>query len=133
MNVLFTLPLITDSLNPCRISWRVNMSTIVPYPMNNGVTCCPLWRLNIIGKVMWPISRGLHPLRQLWLIMSETTPQGFHVRRGQGLVSYHPAKIRARILPRIMGLRATAYYARRKKYLSASGNCVAPRIALEKL
>ena len=48
--MLSELTLITESLHPCRMSCKINMRNIVPYPNKNGVKSCSTYNLNMIEK-----------------------------------------------------------------------------------
>ena len=50
LNMRFALEIRTDFLNPFRMNWRGKASTIVPYPIKNGVALRPPYRLKITGK-----------------------------------------------------------------------------------
>ena len=78
----------TESLHPYRMNWRVNMRTIIPYTMNNGVTLCSLYNLKIIVKGVRPRSRGFQPPIQSSFILISTTILGCCIIRRRVLVSY---------------------------------------------
>ena len=69
-NTLFESLLSKDQLHPCSMNCRINMRTIVPYPIKNGVTFCLPYSLNISGKGMSPRSKGLQPTIQRLLILT---------------------------------------------------------------
>ena len=123
----------TDFLHIFRMNWMKKVRNIVLCLVNNGVTFCPPWRLKITGKWLRLKSRNLRPISQRQPIMTVMRIQGCHIRRRQVLISYRPASIRSIIPPSILVPIVTAYCARRQKYLSASGDLIAPKIDLEKV
>ena len=133
LRMRFTLQLGMEFLHPCRINLTNKFSNIVPCLINNVVTLCPLWRLEIIGKDLRFKSRNSRSLRNHRTILTTMRPQGCHVRRSQVMVSYRYISSRARIPPKIVVSRVTVYCVRRQECLSACGYRIAPKFALEKV
>ena len=121
-----------ESLNPCKMNWKINMRTIAKYPISNCVTFCPPWRFKTILKGLHTKWIGLQHLRYNLLIRTGTTPLGCHIRRRQGLVYYQSLNSMGKRLPIITARRATSCCARSQECLSASGNTISPRNYLKK-
>ena len=109
------------------MDWRINMRTIIPYPMNNGVNLCSNWTFKIIVRGLCPRSIGLQPLRQRLLIMKATTLSRWRVRRRRELVSYKSENSIGKRHPIITKSSATEFCERSQECLSASVNSIVPR------
>ena len=127
--VKFMLQLRTVSPHPCRISWMTIKRNISPWPMKNGVTSCPLFRLKTTGKGQQPRSRSL-PLLDQPPYLKATDLSGSQGRRRLLLVSCAPTKDPTERRLSIMLPSAITCFARTQECLSESICRIVPRTTL---
>ena len=96
LRMSFVLQLGIPSLHPWGIEWRINIRTVTPFLVNNGVTSCTPWRWKITEREIRLKSKKLRLLRQLRPPLISIQFLEFPTRRRLLLVYYQTSIIRVR-------------------------------------